>query len=234
MTDELLYERLAISVGRMHTPIPHVHGTTIDNLNQLYPLVLSPVFAIGNIGSDVRVAHIVNAFVMTSAAVPAGLLAQRLTGSRMLSCVSALLTVVVPWMALSSFLLTEVVAYPAFVWVLYASYVAITSPSDKHDALAVLALVVAIGARTQLAVLAVALAAAALLHNEGRRHRVLIGAFVAGAVAALALVAAGHSPLGTYSTTAHVSVCCPSFSEALGSSGTPAVTRSRRSHSQRS
>src|SRR5262249_50891414 len=125
MTDELLYERLAISVVRMHTAIPQVHGTTIDNINQLYPLLLTPVFAIGNVGSDVQNAHILNAFVMTFAAVPTGLLAQRLTGSRLLSFVSAALTVVVPWMALSSFLLTEVVAYPAFAWALYASYVAI-------------------------------------------------------------------------------------------------------------
>ncbi len=215
MTDELLYERLAISVVRAHTAIPQVHGTTIDNINQLYPLVLAPVFAIGNVGSDVQHAHILNAFVMTFAAVPAGLLAQRLTGSRALSFVSAALTVVVPWMVLSSFVLTEVVAYPAFAWAIFAFYVAITSPSDRNDAFAVVALVVAVGARTQFAALAVPLAVGVIVHNEGRRHRVLIGALVAGVVAALALVVAGHSPLGTYSTTVHGNLFPLSFFPGL-------------------
>ena len=38
MTDELLYERLALSVDRLGTVVPHVHGEIVSNLNQLYPL----------------------------------------------------------------------------------------------------------------------------------------------------------------------------------------------------
>ncbi len=43
MTDELLYERLALSVDRTHSPLPHVHGEMVSNINQLYPLVIAPV-----------------------------------------------------------------------------------------------------------------------------------------------------------------------------------------------
>ena len=35
MTDELLYERLAISVYRLGSLVPHVHRQVIPNLNQL-------------------------------------------------------------------------------------------------------------------------------------------------------------------------------------------------------
>ena len=45
MTDELLYERLAISVGHSGSLLPRVHGDLIANVNQLYPLLLAPVFA---------------------------------------------------------------------------------------------------------------------------------------------------------------------------------------------
>ena len=37
MTDELLYERLAISIAHGHSPFPHVHQAAIANVNQLYP-----------------------------------------------------------------------------------------------------------------------------------------------------------------------------------------------------
>ena len=42
MTDELLYERLAISIARSHSPFPHVHQAAIANINQLYPLADRP------------------------------------------------------------------------------------------------------------------------------------------------------------------------------------------------
>src|SRR5262245_27775545 len=45
MTDELLYERLAISVSQLHSPLPHVHGELIPNASQLYPLLIARAFA---------------------------------------------------------------------------------------------------------------------------------------------------------------------------------------------
>ena len=44
MTDELLYERLAISIANLGSPLPHIHGELIANVNQLYPLLLAPLF----------------------------------------------------------------------------------------------------------------------------------------------------------------------------------------------
>ena len=199
MTDELLYERLALSVDQLHSPLPRVHGVAIANLNQLYPLLLAPVFATGTVAGGLQRAHVLNAFLITSAAIPAYLLALRVTRNAWASTLAAALTVAVPWTVLSSFLLTETVAYPAFVWALLAFHVAVTSPSARHDALAAFALVVAVTARTQFVVLALVLAL--MVATRWREHRVLVGVYAVGAVLALVLLAAGHNPLGTYSST---------------------------------
>src|SRR4051812_18510620 len=74
MTDELLYERLAISIAQGGSPLPRVHGAAIGNLNQLYPLLIAPLFGSGDVPGSLQAAHLLNAFVMASAAVPAFLL----------------------------------------------------------------------------------------------------------------------------------------------------------------
>jgi hypothetical protein len=199
MTDELLYERLALSVDRLLSPVPRVHGAVVANLNQLYPLMLAPVFATGTIAEGLHRAHVLNAFLMSSAAVPTYLLALRVTRNVWAATLAAALTVAVPWMVLASFLLTGAVAYPAFVWALLAFHVTITAPSRRNDALAALALIVAVSARTQFIVLAFVLAL--MVAKRWREHRVLVYVYAAGAAVGLAWVVAGHSPLGTYSST---------------------------------
>ena len=108
MTDELLYERLALSVTQLHSPLPHVHGELIGNINQLYPLLLAPLLAGRLVPHGLHDAHVLNALVMSSACIPAALLARRVTGSTRLAYVVGVLTVCMPWIALSSFLMTEV------------------------------------------------------------------------------------------------------------------------------
>jgi len=64
MTDELLYERLAISVAHLHSPLPRVHGELIPNVGQLYPLLIAPVFRHGLVPTSLHAAHTLNAYVM--------------------------------------------------------------------------------------------------------------------------------------------------------------------------
>jgi len=115
MTDELLYERLAISIAHLGSPLPHIHGELIGNVNQLYPLLLAPLFHDALVPTALHDAHVLNAFVMSSVSIPAFLLARRVTQSVRLSYLVAALSVFVPWIALSSFLMTEVIAYPVFL-----------------------------------------------------------------------------------------------------------------------
>jgi hypothetical protein len=212
MTDELLYERLAISIAHGGSPLPYIHGELIGNVNQLYPLLLAPLFHGTLVPPGLHAAHVLNAFVMSSAAIPAYLLARRVTGSVRLSYVVAALTVCIPWIAISSFLMTEVVAYPVFVWAALALHQALVAPRARNDVLLLVALAVAILARTQFAVLLVAVPFALLIHAFAfgslravvSAHRVLAAAYACLALAALALLAAGRlsKALGTYSVTA--------------------------------
>lgn len=222
MTDELLYERLAISVGHGHSPLPRVHGELIQSLNQLYPLVIAPAFAQSSVPAALHDAHVLNAFVMASVSIPVFLLARRIIQSDRVACLIAVLAVCVPWIVYASFLLTEVVAYPAFVWALLGLQRATVSPRARNDLLALGAIALAILARTQFTILLVVLPVAVVLHElalaEGasrrerarlalRRavagHRPLVAACAVLIVGCGGLAAAGRlsDALGTYSTT---------------------------------
>jgi hypothetical protein len=203
MTDELVYERLAISIAQTHSPLPRLHGELIRSLAQLYPVLLSPWFLRGYVPGDLANAHVVNAWVMSSACIPAFLLARRVTGERWVAYLVALVTVCVPWIVLTTTLLTEVAAYPAFLWAFLAIQAALTSPSWRRDAVALLALALAVLARTQFVLLALVLPAAVLLFDRRSavaRHRLLAAVYGAAAAVVLVAVAAGRD---VFSVTAY-------------------------------
>ncbi len=223
MTDELLYERLAISIGNLGSPLPQIHGELIGNVNQLYPLLLAPLFHDRLVPPALLDAHVLNAIVMSSACLPTFLLARAVTESRRLPYLVAALSVCIPWIPLSSMLMTEVVAYPAFVWAMLAVYRAAASPRWQNDVVMIVALGVATLARTQFLILFLVVPLAFYLHElaftaapsrlsrirvAGRRlvdlHRPLAIAYAALVVAAVVLLALGRlsSALGTYSVTA--------------------------------
>jgi hypothetical protein len=223
MTDELLYERLAISIAQEYSPLPHIHGELIGNVNQLYPLLLAPLFHDTLVPSALQHAHVLNALLMSSASIPAFLLARRVTQSARLAYFVAGLSVCIPWIALSSFLMTEVIAYPVFLWAMLALQYATVSPRLRNDVLLVVALIVATFARTQFAVLLVVVPLALFGHHFAfaradslwsrvraavrelvSSHRELALGYALVVVAGLALLAAGRlsSALGTYSVTA--------------------------------
>ena len=110
MTDELLYERLAFSVARTGSPLPQLHGQRVPFANQLYPILLSPVVDGGLVPAFLVRAHTFNAVAMTSAVFPAYLLARRLLRTRAAAYGAAALAVLVPWLVLASFVLSEATA----------------------------------------------------------------------------------------------------------------------------
>jgi hypothetical protein len=167
MTDELQVARLATSIADTLSPVPQIHGVYYGALSQLYPLLLSPLFGVLDPPTAVRAAHVLNALLLPSAAVPAFLLGRSVSGSRAAGYAAAALTVFTPWLILTSTLLTENVAYPAFVWAVYFCHRTLTRPSRNADALALVGLVLAFLARTQFVVLALALPLVVLCHEAG-------------------------------------------------------------------
>ncbi len=219
MTDELRYERLAIAIAQTHSLVPRIHGVDIKSFSQLYPLLIAPAFRHGLIPSDLRAAHLLNAWIMSSACIPAFLLARRVTGRRSAAYLVAALTVCTPWILYSSFLLTEVAAYPAFIWAALALQRMAAAPSVRNDVVALLALGLAFFARTALIVLAIVPPLAVFALEVGRaprgptlrrvtraarrsvaEHRILAASYGLFAIGALALAAAGRfsSVYGVY------------------------------------
>ena len=201
MSDELVYERLAIAVWQLHSPLPHLHGELVRSLAQLYPLLISPWFGDGYVPGDLIHAHVFNAWLMSSACIPAFLLARRVTGRRWAAYLVALVTVCTPWIVYATTLLTEVAAFPAFMWAVLGMHRAATRPSPASDVLALLGVALAFFARTQFAGLLAVLPIALLVYHGSRRelraavrgHRVLVGVYAVLAVAAVALTASGRS-----------------------------------------
>ena len=222
MTDELLYERFAISSARSVSPLAEVHGQVTASLNQLYPLLIAPVFRSGLVPHDLHQAHLLNAWLMSSACIPAFLLGRRVTGRRSAAYAIAIASVCVPWMFYASFLLTEVAAYPAFLWAILGMQRAASAPSRSNDLLALGGIALAFYARTQFALLAAVLPIAIIAGEAGSagrrglsdrtvgavrtaiaRHRALAAAYALGVVGAIVLAAFGrlHSVLGGYGDT---------------------------------
>jgi hypothetical protein len=224
MTDELLYAKLATSIADTGSLRPHVHDAPIAVYNQLYPLLLAPLFGTLSPPDAFRAAHVLNAFVMTSAVFPAYLLARQIAG-RWWSLAVAALSILVPWMIVTGFLMTEVVAYPAFLWAVLGLQLAIARPSASRDLLAVGALALTVLARTQFAALALALPLAIVGHEVGyarsvragmraafERHRLLAALYALGAVVLLvaALVDSIGGLLGVYAVTVEEGSLLPS------------------------
>jgi hypothetical protein len=225
MTDELFYERLGISVAQTGSLLPRLRGERIDNVNQLYPVLLSFVYGNSDVPASLAAAHRLNAFVMASAAIPVYLLARQITVGRLASLWVACLAIAMPWIVLSSFLLTEVVAYPVFCWAILALSVAVQRKSALWDVLALGSIGIAVLARTQFVVLlivfAVAVTAEAVLEAAGsgtrgraaprsaaqhllRTRRPLLALYAVGAAVAVAARIFGGSSalLGSYGVTA--------------------------------
>lgn len=228
MTDELQTSKLATSVVQSLSPVPHIHGEYYGALSQLYPLLIAPFFGFLSTPGAVTAVHVLNALLLASSAWPAYLLGRSVTGSRTAGYVAAALTAFVPWLVLSTTLLTENAAYPAFVWAVWLCYRALVAPSVGRDAAALGGLVVVYLTRTQLLVLALALPVALVAHELGfaianrgnaprlqalrhglRRslagHPLLAAVYAAGSAAGVALAAVGWlgRVFGTYGQTVH-------------------------------
>jgi hypothetical protein len=200
--DELRYLRLAISIVRTHSPLPRIHGVDVKSYSQLYPLLIAPLLRHGLVPDNVREIHLANAWIMSSACIPAFLLAKRVTGSRAAAYATAVLSVAMPWIVLSAMMMTEVAAYPAALWALLAMQYATVTPSRRNDLLALVAIAIAYFARAELLLFVVVFPLTVIAYEvrSGERsarrllarHDLLAAACVAGSAIALYLVVTGN------------------------------------------
>ena len=170
--DELIYAELARSLGESgafevrDAPFPQwTYGP-------LYPILLAPFHATLGLGDAYAATKIVNAVVMSLAAVPSYFLARRLLDRRVSLFVAAL-AVAVPGMAYTTRVMTESLFYPLFLTAILAIAAALERPTARRQVLALAAIAVACLGRAQAIALLPAFLSAALLVEtvELRRGR---------------------------------------------------------------
>ena len=168
MTDELQTIELAAGIAGSFSPLPSVHGAAYGPASQLYPLLLAPLVGAFPTTTAVDAAHLLNAALFASAAVPAFLLGRAVTGSRTGGLFAAALTAFTPWLVLTTTLLTENAAYPAFAWGVFLAHRTMVAPSHGRDVAALAGIAAAFFARTQLIVLAGVVPTAIVVHELAR------------------------------------------------------------------
>lgn len=191
--DEIGYTHLSLGIAHSLSPITLQYGGG-SRLNQFYPLLIAPIWGLfGNV-TAFRIAHVWNALLMASAAIPAYLLAVEVIRRRWAAYLVAALVVFAPWMTLSLAELTEVAAFPACVWALFGMQRALVAPSPRRDIVALGLIGLACYGRLQLVVLAPVLVVAILVHEVGYVLAVRQDRRV-GAREALLRMLRDHSPI---------------------------------------
>jgi hypothetical protein len=210
MVDEVIWAELARGFADAGEPL--LRGEPDPGYSVLYPLVISPVYAIfDSLPTAYEAAKAVNAVLMSLAAVPAYFLSRRVVGKGM-SLLAALVTVAIPSLAYVGTVMTENLFYPLFLVVGLVLVIVLEQPTWRRVALLVGAIGLAFATRVQAAafvpaVLLAPLVLAALRGESLRqtllRFRLVYGVLVGlGVLALLVQLAAGRSLqdlLGAYS-----------------------------------
>jgi glycosyltransferase involved in cell wall biosynthesis len=210
MVDELVYSDMARSFAATgHFLIRGEHG----NYGFVYPLLLSPAYWIFGPMHDVyEWARVSNALVMSSAVVPAYLLARRVVKPGA-ALAAAALAVAIPSLVYVGMLMTENAFYPLFLWLAFALVLMLEKPTLVRQLVVLALCVVAFETRAQTVALVAAVLTAPLALawiERGRPRRLKpfapLYAIVVGGVALVAIVevALRRSPthiLGNYSKT---------------------------------
>jgi hypothetical protein len=194
--DELGYQKLAQSLGENgRLALFNKQGLSYS---PLYPLLLAPLYALHLSGPDAFYwTRIVNCVLMALAVVPIYKIARFVLPPGR-SLVAAALSSLAPLMFFSTLEMSESLAYPLCLGAIWATLVAVSSPSFRRDLVVLALCLLATLARLQFAVLfpavlgAIVLGAIAESRGAGwwRRvsHALRVHWLVTGANAALVIV----------------------------------------------
>ena len=216
MVDEVIWSEIAR--GLADTGRPLLRGEPDPGYSVVYPLLLSPVYALfDNLVDAYAAVKVLNALVMSLAALPAYALARRVVRPG-LALLAALLAVALPSLAYTGTVMTENLFYPLFLLVAFQLVLVLERPAAGRIALLVALVALAFATRVQAVALVPAVLLApvllGLLGPDGLRRtlvrfRVLYGTLAGlGLAGGLALLAAGRSPrdlLGAYAPAGEAS-----------------------------
>jgi hypothetical protein len=216
MVDEVIWSELSRGIAESGEPL--VRGQSDPGYGVVYPLVIGPAYLIfESLPHAYAAVKVVNAVVMSLAAVPAYFLARRVVAQG-LALFAALLSVAIPSLAYTGTVMTENVFYPLFLVVTLVLVLVLERPTVRRIALLVLLVALAYEARVQaIAIVPAALLAPLMLaafepralRSALARYRLLYGGFIGlGLLALVVQLAGGRSPqdlLGAYAPVSDAS-----------------------------
>ena len=175
MPDELTYQRQTLAIASSGLPLGP-SSPEYTSISQLPQVIRAPLFGAFGTVAATDLAHVLNVLLFVSAAAPAYLLARRVTGSAGAAALTSVACVMVPWLAMAGSMMTEPVAYPAFVWALLGMQLALAEPGLRNYFLGFGGIALAALTRSQFIVMLGVLAAAALVREAQRAFLVPTGA----------------------------------------------------------
>lgn len=197
----------------------HLPGGLVESIpewnrgpQRLYSTLLALTWGPFSPSTAYTLSHILNVVLLVSAIVPTALLARRTIDQPLLRVLAVALGVAVPWLMIASHQLTENLAFPLFLWAVYATIRAAEEPSPARQVGALAAIAALALCRLNLgfvlAVFFVAVLAAEVLRRHADREEPwgswLRGALrreamvIVAALAALVLAVSGVVNLGAY------------------------------------
>lgn len=201
MPDEGVYAARAIALWR-HGSLPLLHGPGAG-YGVLYPAVAGLPLSFGSITHGYALLKLVQALVVSLAAVPVYVFGRRLMAPSY-ALLAAVLTVASPLLLYSGLVMTEVLFYPLAAVALLAVAHAIASGTFRDQAVAFALIFAAVLTRTQAVVFVAVFAAAILLDAAFARERPRLRSFWPTwmlLVTAVVVLAAFPSVVGSYAVT---------------------------------
>jgi hypothetical protein len=168
MVDELIYSELAKSVAESGELL--IRGEHTSTYSLLYPLLIAPAWLAHSMEATYALARIINALLMTLAAVPLYLWARRLVSPGYALLVLGLF-LLMPSLLYAGTLMTENAFLPAFLFTAFAFAFALERPTLLGQALALGMIALAAAVRVQglvlVPVLLTSILVMALLESRG-------------------------------------------------------------------
>ena len=194
MVDEVIWAELARGFADKGEPL--VRGVRDTGYGVVYPLVISPAYALfHSLPMAYAAVKIMNSVLMSLAAIPAYFLARRVV-DQWLSLLAAVLAIAVPSLAYTGTVMTENLFYPLFLVVALVLILVLERPTWRRVALLAVLLLVSYETRTQAAAMVPAALIAPLVlavfarrgvRDTFSRYRALYSAFLVLGVLALAI-----------------------------------------------
>jgi dolichyl-phosphate-mannose-protein mannosyltransferase len=161
LPDELIYAELGRSLVESGGFLLREEPFSALSFGPLYPIVTAPAYLLPMPAAYLTV-KLLNALLFSTAAIPAYLLAGRLL-SRRLALTAAALAVAIPSGVYTTKVMTESVAYPAFLLAVLAMTIAFERPRARTQLAVLAAIGLAVLARAQMIVLLPAFVTAIVL-----------------------------------------------------------------------